>query len=374
MKAAAALTIALTASGATAPPPSYAALAVTSFTAGAETASVALLSSSGVRALLPRQTFAPGLGPCTVAFDGGAYLMPSGLDGTALLRLNATTGALDNNTVTLNPPFLIATLTPGGNGLLYAIGQPPTGSPFLELVSVNASSGAVTAVSPILTDNVEVGVRRARRQLSAWCARGRLVDASARDALLVHQHRWSAACDEPLPNPSSPTPSLAQECMSVIDMQSQILVYAWTGPLQLPIISGMPISSSGAGGFSVAMNCSALALATMPAAVAGGSPLVLFIAEDQPGVGSIGGLQLLDPDAGVSRMLISVEDIYTSVSQGSLVYDAASNTAAALAKVVHADGTPDVLIEFNLSGLSYTATVLADAQPAQGLWALGIVK
>lgn len=160
--------------------------------------------------------------------------------------------------------------------------------------------------------------------------------------------------------------------MSAIDVTSQLLVYAWTGPLQLPIISGMPLNSSRSGGFNVAMNCSALALATMPAAVPGGSPLVLFIAEN--GVGSILGLQLLDPDAGVSRMLIAVDDVYVNVSQGSLVYDAASNTAAVLAQVVHADGTPDVLITFDLSAHTYTATVLADAQPAQGLWALGIKR
>lgn len=146
----------LSATAYAAPPPSYAAIAVTSLTAAAETAGVALLSSAGAVTLLPGQTFAPGLGPCTVAFDGGAYWMPSGLDGTALLRLNATTGVLDNSTVTLDPPFLIATLTIGGDGLLYAIGQPPAGSPFLELVSVNTTSGAVAALSPILTVDVEV--------------------------------------------------------------------------------------------------------------------------------------------------------------------------------------------------------------------------
>ena len=300
----------------------YVALAISAVspTGSSETISVLqLANASGVTAALPAQTFAPGVGPCSVGWDGntdgGAYLVPSGLSGTTLLRLSAATGAVDA-TITLSTPVLIATAAVGADGLLYAIGSPPAGSAYLELVSVNTTSGLVSPVSPVLTDNV-------------------------------------------------------QECAAAVDAASGILVFAYTGPLQLPIVGGMPTSASGSGGFSIVMNASVLAVAAMPAAVAGGSPRVLFIAEDSQG--SIGGLQLLEPDAGTSRLLIAVEDIIVNVALGSLVYDAPSNTAAALAQVVHADGTPDVLVVFDLGARTYAVTVLKDsAVAAQGVWALAV--
>lgn len=259
--------------------------------------------------------YVPALGAFAAATAGDSLVLLSGADGS-LLR-----------TVPLQPPFLLPLLAHSpSDGLLYGVGTPAASpGPFLTLVSVNASSGAVTALGPLLSNNV------------LECAGG--VSASG------------------------------------------VLMFTYTGPLQLQVVGGACVAPAGgcsaADGFNVALGAGAgsvLALAPLPPPPGGGaaSGVLLLAATDT--AGSVGALASLDPATGVVTPVVPLPPTYVNPSQGALVVGARGGVAA-LAQHVAPDGNvTDVLLLFNVTAASYAATPLADAAAApMGVWGLGWV-
>lgn len=305
---AAASAVAASAAAAPAPPAadtglSFATLAVAAFDASSETVAPLLLNGSGVVAAGAAATFPPTLVPCSVAFipgtggsGAGTFAVPS--NSTTLLLLDAASGKVTQS-LPLSPPFQLPLLSYNAkDGLLYGIGasvQEP--SAFLTLVSVDHRTGAVAALAPLLITSV-------------------------------------------------------LECAGALDPSSGLLPFTYAGPLNLQVVAGASVSNASAAGFNtVVSNGTVLALAALPP-FADGSQAVLFLSVD--GLGSIWALQALDTASGNVTSLVSTgSQRFVNPSQGALVYDTATATAAAIGQYVAGDGTTsDVLMVFNLTGLT----------------------
>jgi hypothetical protein len=278
----------------------FATLALSAFDPSSETAAPLLLNGSGVVSAGAAASFPPSLVPCSVAFvpgpGGGSFIVPS--NSSTLLTLDAATGKV-TATVPLSPPYQLPLLSYNPkDGLMYGIGasvQEP--SAFLTLVSVDHRTGAVAALGPLLITSV-------------------------------------------------------LECAGALDPASGLLPFTYAGPLNLQVVAGASVSNASAGGFNaVVTNGTVLALAALPP-FADGSQAVLFLSVD--GLGSLWALQALDTASGnVTALVPTGSERFVNPSQGALVYDAATATAAAVAAYVAGDGTTvDVLMVFNLTGLA----------------------
>ena len=281
----------------------YTTVGLNVFSQQSEGLSVQVISpGSGVTFTGPSLTIAPPppIFPCANGFmpspEGGMFVVPSNNSG--LVFISATNGTLVRN-VTLNPPYQLPMLAYYPvDGKLYSIGAPVGGSAFLELVSIDVTTGAVTQIGPVLTNDVM---------------------------------------------PCSAYP---------LDPGSGLFVFSYIGPLQMQVLGGVVINNqSSAQAFNVAINNGSLqAMAPLPQAK-DGSQAVLFIAQD--GLGSLQALQALDTASGNTSVLIPIDERYVNMYQGTLTYDVASNTAALVAGHVAPDGTVfDVLMTFDLSGMA----------------------
>lgn len=297
-----------------------------------------LSSLTGVISQGPAISVPPPIAPCASAFipsEAGYIVIPANF--TSLVFVHASNGTLAKS-VALNPayelPFLVYN---PGDGLLYSLGMDVNNpSAFLDLVAVDPSTGAVTVVSPILTDNV-------------------------------------------------------LECATALDPSSGVLAFTYTGPLQMQAVGTVVLSNtSKAQAMNVlTSNGSVMSLAALPGGSSDGTPGVLYLSQD--GLGSMWALSLIDAVSGNTTALVPMPRQFVNPSQGALVFDAPTQSAYALAQFVDESfGNVDVLLTFNLTGFgwsggapslpnggtgAFTSVTLNDTSIApMGLWGLAVTS